>query len=82
MQFSVVFATLAAVAAIAVATPTPRTGECNTGPVHCCDKVTNAGDADAQGVINSVGAIVDDLTVSVGLECNPFTVIGGGAGSW
>ncbi|KAE9407590.1 fungal hydrophobin [Gymnopus androsaceus JB14] len=75
MQFKLAFVT-AVLATLAVATPTfPRGGEpassCSTGPVQCCNTVEPASSAPPQ-----------DLTVDVGLTCDPITVIGVGSGSW
>ena len=77
MQFTNVFATLAAIATLALAAP-----QCDTAEVQCCNHITKAGDPEAQQLLNQVGAVVDDLTVSVGIDCNPITVIGAGFGSW
>ncbi|EJD00379.1 fungal hydrophobin [Fomitiporia mediterranea MF3/22] len=75
------FAALASLALLAVATPTPGgepASQCSTGPVQCCNTVTTAGDPAAAGVLALIGVVVQDLTVPVGLTCDPITVIGAG----
>ncbi|ESK84643.1 hydrophobin [Moniliophthora roreri MCA 2997] len=75
MQFKLF--SLAALATLAAATPTPR-AECNTGPIECCNTVTNADDPAAASVLGLLGIIIQDLNVVVGLTCSPVTVIGAG----
>ena len=84
MQFSTIFATLATIATLATASPTPcgGSGQCNVGEVQCCNKITKADDPDISGLLNQVGLVIDDVTASVGVDCNPITVIGAGLGSW
>ena len=76
MQFTALFAIISAAATLAMGS------QCNVGEVQCCNTITGADDPEAQAVINQVGAVIDDLTVAVGLDCNPITVIGAGFGSW
>ncbi|KAJ8073561.1 hypothetical protein PM082_011839 [Marasmius tenuissimus] len=79
MQFKLF--TLATLATLAVATPTPgEGGNCNTGPVQCCNTVTDAQDPAAAGVLALLGIVLQDLNVAVGLTCSPVTVIGAGGG--
>ncbi|KAI3608906.1 hydrophobin [Moniliophthora roreri] len=80
MQFKLF--SLAALATLAAATPTRRGGQpassCSTGPIECCNTVTNAGDPAAAGILSLIGVVVQDLNVVVGLTCSPVTVIGAG----
>ncbi|KAK7033558.1 hypothetical protein VNI00_012782 [Paramarasmius palmivorus] len=83
MQFKLI--SLAALATLAAATPTRRTGiapgECNTGPIQCCQSTGTADDKTIAGLLSLVGVVVQDLNVLIGVTCSPITVIGaGGAG--
>ncbi|KAI3609084.1 hydrophobin [Moniliophthora roreri] len=84
MQFKLF--SLAALATLAAATPTRRGGQpassCSTGPIECCNTVTNAGDPAAAGILSLIGVVVQDLNVVVGLTCSPVTVIGAGGSGW
>ena len=84
MQFTAtLFAAFAVLATTALAVPTARgAGQCNTGPVQCCNQITDSSDPEVVGLLNQVGLILDDVIVSVGLECSPITGIGAGGGSW
>ncbi|KAK7030937.1 sc3 hydrophobin [Paramarasmius palmivorus] len=73
---------LATLATLAAATPTRRGGEpassCSTGPIECCNTVTNASDPSATKILGLLGIVLQDLNVLVGLTCTPVTVIGAG----
>ncbi|KAK1216819.1 sc3 hydrophobin [Marasmius sp. AFHP31] len=84
MKFNQLF-TVSALATLAVATPTGGSGggsggNCNTGPIQCCNSVTKASDGAAAGILGLLGIVLQDLNVLVGLQCSPITVIGGGNG--
>ncbi|KAK1232000.1 hypothetical protein PQX77_004867 [Marasmius sp. AFHP31] len=57
-------------------------GNCNTGPIQCCNSVTKAKDAGAGvlGLLGLLGIVLNDVNVLLGLQCSPITVIGGGNG--
>ncbi len=55
---------------------------CSTGPVQCCNSVDKAGSTTVAPILKSLGVVVSDLDVLVGLTCNPITVIGAGSDSW
>ncbi|KIK67773.1 hypothetical protein GYMLUDRAFT_237980 [Collybiopsis luxurians FD-317 M1] len=82
MQFKLAFVT-AALASLAVATPTPRGGEpassCTTGPIQCCNSVQSASSSGVGLLLGLLGIVLQDLDVLVGLDCSPITVIGVGS---
>ncbi|KAK7464756.1 hypothetical protein VKT23_005963 [Stygiomarasmius scandens] len=83
MQFTRL-ASLAAIATLAVATPTRRNepaSSCSTGPIQCCNTVTDAGDPAAAKVLGLLGIVIQDVTAVVGLTCTPISVIGVGGNS-
>ena len=83
--------TLATLAILAVATPAPNggnssgsgSGSCSTGPLQCCESVQAANSPAAATLLASIGVVVQDIDVLVGLTCSPITVIGvGSGGTW
>ncbi|KAF5345569.1 hypothetical protein D9757_013446 [Collybiopsis confluens] len=78
MQFKLAFFT-AALATLVAATPGPS-NTCSTGPMQCCNTLTSANDPAAAAIIKSIGAVVQDVNVGVGLTCSP--VLGVGSGGW
>ena len=82
-MFSKLFA-ISTLAILAVATAAPSASPtCSTGPIQCCDTVEKASDPAAAGILKSIGVVVQDVDVLVGLTCSPVTVIGvGSSGSW
>ena len=82
-MYATVFA-LSTLFAVAFAAPGGNTGAtCSTGPVQCCNTVEKASDPTAAGMLGSIGVVVQDVDVLVGLSCDPVTVIGGSVtGQW
>ncbi|KAF8915319.1 fungal hydrophobin-domain-containing protein [Mucidula mucida] len=82
MQFKLATLTLA-LATLAAATPTRRTGEpagdCTTGPIQCCTSTSTSADPVTAALLGLLG-IVLPADVLVGLTCSPITVIGVGGG--
>ncbi|KAI0628334.1 fungal hydrophobin-domain-containing protein [Trametes polyzona] len=75
--------TLSALAILAVATPLPgpaSAATCSTAPVQCCQSVESAGSATAAGVLASLGVVLEDVNVPIGLSCSPISVVGVGSG--
>ncbi|KAI5122415.1 hypothetical protein M0805_002965 [Coniferiporia weirii] len=75
---------IASLAVLAVAIPAPGAepaSECNTAPVQCCDSVTSAGSSAAAPILASIGVVVQDLNIPVGLTCSPISVVGVGSGA-
>ncbi|KAL0948091.1 hypothetical protein HGRIS_010712 [Hohenbuehelia grisea] len=61
-------------------------GQCNTGPVLCCNSVQNATAASVVSTANMLGAasLLGSLGSAlglVGLTCNPINIIGAGGTS-
>lgn len=92
-MFVAVYTVLAAAATVAFARLTPAIlshqnktvtsqSQCNTGEVHCCNKLTKASDDEASVLLSQLGIVLEDLTADVGIECSPITGIGAGGGSW
>ncbi|KAL5480489.1 SC3_2 [Sanghuangporus weigelae] len=64
-------------------TPAPTstpTGQCNTGPVQCCNSVQPASSGIVTTLLGLLGVVLGDLNVDVGLTCSPLSVIGLGSG--
>ncbi|KAF5362900.1 hypothetical protein D9758_007103 [Tetrapyrgos nigripes] len=83
MQFTRL-AAIATLATLAVATPTRRNepaSQCNTAPVQCCNSVQPADSAAASKALGLLGVVLQDVTVLVGLDCDPISVIGVGGDS-
>ena len=79
--------TIASLAILAVATPTPGGGSagnsCTTGPVQCCESIQKASDPAATKILGGLGIVLQDLDVLVGLTCSAISVIGvGSGGNW
>ncbi|KAI0649484.1 fungal hydrophobin-domain-containing protein [Trametes meyenii] len=53
----------------------PPSSPCSTGPVQCCDKLTNSKDPLAKLLIQLLGIVVKP-DVGVGLTCSPLSIIG------
>ncbi|EIW52195.1 hydrophobin [Trametes versicolor FP-101664 SS1] len=78
------FFTIASLAILAAATPTPGgepASSCSTGPVQCCDSTAKANSAAATSILDSIGVVVQDVNALVGLDCSPISVVGVGAGN-
>ncbi|KAH8822442.1 fungal hydrophobin, partial [Flagelloscypha sp. PMI_526] len=83
---TIVFTTLLAVAVNAMpaadtverrgGSPPPKSGQCNTGSIQCCNSVTKADDENASKIIHSLS--IQDVVgnTAVGLNCSPLSVIG------
>ncbi|KAF5367696.1 hypothetical protein D9758_009873 [Tetrapyrgos nigripes] len=82
MQFK--FLTVAALASLAAATPLEVRqgfGQCNTGPILCCQSVQPANTPPIPSLLGLLGIVIQDPTVLVGINCSPISVIGVGGNS-
>jgi hypothetical protein len=85
-MFSKALFVASALLAFVAATPAQRrggSGDCNTGPVQCCNTVEDKDNLSPQTIksLSLVGVLVGDIGAAVGANCNPITGIGaGGAG--
>ncbi|OBZ72136.1 Hydrophobin-1 [Grifola frondosa] len=62
------------------ASPSGSPGQCNTGPIQCCNTVTTADNPLAALLLDLLGIVLGPDVV-VGLTCSPISVIGVGSGS-
>ncbi|KXN88455.1 Fruiting body protein SC1 [Leucoagaricus sp. SymC.cos] len=68
-----------ALPAIVFATAAPRAGgQCDTGPVQCCNQVLQTNDPTVTEMVASLGIAASDVIPLVGVTCTPITVIGVG----
>ncbi len=54
-------------------------GQCNTGPVQCCNSVEPAGSPSAAPLLGSLGVLPRDLNTPIGLTCTPLAGLGSNA---
>lgn len=60
-------------------------GQCNTGPVQCCNSVQHASSLDSQAssLLHSLDVVLDDVDSLIGLTCSPLSGLGLGLeGNW
>ncbi|EIW57768.1 fungal hydrophobin [Trametes versicolor FP-101664 SS1] len=61
--------------------PSGGSGNCNTGPVQCCNSVQKAGTGGVIGAILGLLDVVLDPEALVGLQCSPLSAVGVGGSS-
>ncbi|CAA7260205.1 unnamed protein product [Cyclocybe aegerita] len=86
MQFKVSVLTAVALSTLAVGTPVKRDesgggGQCNTGPVQCCNSVQQASSSPIYQLLGLLGVVAGPIDALIGLTCNPISVIGIGGNS-
>ncbi|KAI0700336.1 fungal hydrophobin-domain-containing protein [Cytidiella melzeri] len=62
-------------------TTTVSAGNCNTGPIQCCQSTEAATSPIGSLLLGLLGIVVDGIDVLLGIDCSPITVIGIGSGS-
>jgi hypothetical protein len=82
---AVIFVASTLLAFVAASPAQSRTngGDCQTGPVQCCNTVEDKDHLSPETIkaLGLVNVLVGDIGAAVGANCNPVTVIGaGGAG--
>ncbi|KAI1785643.1 fungal hydrophobin [Ganoderma leucocontextum] len=72
------FARLAAVSTLAFAVLAAAwgEGECNTGPMQCCDSIEDSHSAAGSKILAALGVNVQDVTGQIGMGCSPITAVG------
>ncbi|KAI0674333.1 fungal hydrophobin-domain-containing protein [Trametes maxima] len=64
------------------APPPPAGGSsCSTGPVQCCNSVTESNTASGNFLLGLLGIVLGDITGLIGLNCSPLSVVGVGSGN-
>ncbi|KAF5343580.1 hypothetical protein D9758_012980 [Tetrapyrgos nigripes] len=64
-------------ATLAVAAPTSSSGgQCNVGPLQCCNSVQSAQSPSVASLAGLLGIVLDPITGLVGLNCDPINVLG------
>ncbi|KAI0663730.1 fungal hydrophobin-domain-containing protein [Cubamyces menziesii] len=64
------------------ATPSgsPGSGNCNTGPIQCCNQVSKANDNVISTILGLLDLVIDPEAL-VGVQCSPLSVVGVGGSS-
>ncbi|KAK7438442.1 hypothetical protein VKT23_018054 [Stygiomarasmius scandens] len=78
---TLIVAITAASLAVAIPTEQPSGGQCNTGPVQCCNSVQSSNTPSVAKLLGTLGAVVQGVDVPIGLTCTPVSVIGVGGNS-
>ncbi|KAH8823189.1 hydrophobin-251 [Flagelloscypha sp. PMI_526] len=78
---AVLFAVAVNAMPAAVETLATRGGQCNTGPVQCCNSMSKAGDDSTTKILHSLSVKDVAKDVTVGLTCSPVNVIAIGGNS-
>ncbi|KAH9923698.1 fungal hydrophobin [Epithele typhae] len=65
---------------LAAASPLESRQTCSTAPIQCCQTTTTAGSAAGTSILDSIGVVVQDVNVLLGLTCSPISVVGVGSG--
>jgi len=61
--------------------PSGSPGQCNTGPIQCCDSVQNANEGIIPELLALLGLTGISPDTKVGTNCSPISGVGVGGGS-
>ncbi|KAI0738054.1 fungal hydrophobin [Daedaleopsis nitida] len=50
-------------------------GNCNTGPVQCCNKLEDANSAAGSAILSVLGVALQDVTAKLGFDCSPISAV-------
>ncbi|THU84055.1 fungal hydrophobin [Dendrothele bispora CBS 962.96] len=84
MQLSrLVFTAALATLAVAVRTRRDEIGasQCTTGPVQCCESIQKATNPGIVKILDSLGIVVEDPDILIGVTCTPISIVGAGGDS-
>jgi len=70
-----------AFATLALATGAPPASQCQTAPVQCCNSVEAAGAPGVSALLATVGVVLQDVNIPIGITCTPISVVGVGSGA-
>ncbi|KAI0812339.1 fungal hydrophobin-domain-containing protein [Irpex lacteus] len=63
------------------ATGTAAAGNCNTGPIQCCQSTTTSNSDTGNILLDLLGIVVTGVDILLGIDCSPISVVGIGSGS-
>ncbi|KIM46729.1 hypothetical protein M413DRAFT_23093 [Hebeloma cylindrosporum] len=64
------------------ATAVPRGGgQCNTGPIQCCNQVDTAQNLGLTSALGLLGVVLGPVDALIGVSCSPITPIGASGNS-
>ncbi|KAF8161405.1 fungal hydrophobin-domain-containing protein [Crassisporium funariophilum] len=66
---------------LAAATAIPRDGDCNTGPIQCCNTVQQSTATNLGILSGLLGLVLPSIGGLIGLNCSPLGVLGIGGNS-
>ncbi|TFK65624.1 fungal hydrophobin [Pluteus cervinus] len=56
-------------------------GNCNTGPIQCCNSVQNSTNTGVTSLLGTLGIVLGEITGLIGFSCSPLSILGGGGNS-
>ncbi|KAH9896896.1 fungal hydrophobin-domain-containing protein [Cubamyces lactineus] len=57
---------------------TPPASSCSTGPIQCCNSVTQATDPVTNALLGLLEIAIDGIDALIGVQCSPISVVGVG----